>query len=443
MSNNDIQIGSGKSSTSSVSSQSSVGGSSAANQSSGGQQLEATDYLVRGVGVGQELLDRIKEIKAAERDQVIYGVYNNSDKSFFTRVNDFLIDHSSVSVKDKSYFFHMLAVMVDAGIPVVQALKSLASHTENLRFRRVLNTVAHDCEGGMNLADSMSRFSDVFSESEIGIIKAGEATGRLNATLFKLSVQTEKSHELSMKLWSAAIYPLAVLSVLILVGIAMLLWVFPTLLSTLGEAGVTGEALPFATRALIWLQGVVVNFWWLVLLLIFLAYGFFNLYVSTEYGAVRWDYLKLKFPIIGSLVRKVYVLNFVSLLGLLIESGLPVIKSLQITGNSVTNKIYKLKAQEIINRVKKGEKISHSMEDSEFIFPGEVVQMLRVGESSANLAKVSEKVADQYQREVDNTLKRMTSLFEPLMILVVGLLVALMAVAIMAPIFNLSSVAGV
>ncbi len=130
------------------------------------------------------------------------------------------------------------------------------------------------------------------------------------------------------------------------------------------------------------------------------------------------------------------------MLGILIDAGLPVIKTLRITGNSLTNRIYKLKAQEVINRVRVGDKISASLRDSEVIFPPEVVEMLAVGEESANIAKVSGKIADQYQREIDNTLKKLTSVFEPVMILFVGLFVALLAMAIMAPIFNLSSTLG-
>ncbi len=174
----------------------------------------------------------------------------------------------------------------------------------------------------------------------------------------------------------------------------------------------------------------------------FFFYGIFNLYKNSSAGAVSWDATKLDIPILGKLIKKLNVLRFVSMLGILIDAGLPVIKTLRITGNSLTNRIYKLKAQEVINRVRVGDKISSSLRDSEVIFPPEVVEMLAVGEESANIAKVSGKIADQYQREIDNTLKKLTSVFEPVMILFVGLFVALLAMAIMAPIFNLSSTLG-
>lgn len=406
------------------------------------QSADAADYLVADTVVGDELLKKLKKFKAVAPDEVVYGIYNNSNRSLSVKLNDFLIDHGSISLKDKSYFFHMLAVMVDAGIPVVKAVSSLAKRTENQRFRRVLNTIAYNCEGGANLSDAMIRFEDVFDEAEIGIVRSGEATGRLHLMLFKLSEQLDKRHELSMKLWGAAVYPIAVLAVLVIVAVGMLVWVFPTLLNLLQQGGIANESLPWATRFLIFLQSAVVNFWWLILLVVFGIYGLFTMYKHSDYGSVNWDYRKLRLPVVGGLLRKLYVQRFIGMMGILIESGLPVMKALSIAGNSVTNKIYKLKVQEVINNVRVGGKISAGLEDSEFLFPPEVVQMINVGEESASLSSISVKIADQYQREIDNSLKRMSSIFEPAMILFVGLFVALLALAIMAPIFNLSSVIG-
>lgn len=403
---------------------------------------DSQDFYVSGTGIGSELLAKIKKVKPNAQEQVVYGVYNNADKGVFTKINDFLIDHAKVDLKDKSYFFHMLAVMVDSGIPVVGAVKSLASRSKNLRFRRVLNTIAYNCEHGSTLSDAMSRFEDVFDESELGIVKSGEATGKLHNMLFKLSDQLDKRHDLYLKLWGAAVYPIAVFVVLILVAGGMLIWIFPTLLSLLQEGGVEAANLPFATKLLVNLEHAVTGFWWLILLVLFLAYGLFEMYVRSDSGAVRWDYTKLGMPIIGGLLRKVYVLRFIALIGILVDSGLSIIDSLRITGNAISNKVYRLKVQEVIDSVKDGGKISDSLRDSEYLFPAEIIEMIAVGEASASVAKVCEKVGDQYQREIDNSLKKLTSIFEPAMILVVGLFVALLALAIMAPIFNLSTTIG-
>lgn len=406
-----------------------------------GSKVDSADYFIKDAGIGDDILNEIKSMKVREVDDTIYGVSDTGDRDFFERIDDFLINNSKISLRDKSYFFHMLAVMVNSGVPVIHSIKTLAGYSENRKLKRVLNTVAYNCETGASLADAMSRFSDIFTEAEIGIVRAGEETGRMDVTLFNLSKQLDKQHELNMKLWSASIYPIAVFLVLILVTVGMLVWVLPNLLSLLTEGGMDEKSLPLATRVLRSFQVGFTEYWWLILAALAGAYGFFRVYTGTDYGAVKWDYMKLKIPLIGKLLRKIYVLRFVSLLGLLIEAGIPVIKVLKVSGNAISNRIYKLKAQEIINTVKTGAKISGAMANTEFLFPHEVVEMMKVGEASAQLAKVSEKISTQYEREVDNTLRKITSLFEPIMILVVGLFVALLAIAIMAPIFNLNSIA--
>jgi type IV pilus assembly protein PilC len=389
--------------------------------------------------IGQKILSKVRQNFDAPRSEVIYGHYNNAGVGIGVKINDFLIDHSKVTLRDKVNFFHMLAVMVDSGIPVVQALNSLSKRSRNLKFQRVLNTVAFNCEGGSNLANAMSRFDDIFDESELGVVRSGEATGRLNVMLFKLSEQLEKRNQLVTKLWGAAFYPIVVLIVLVLVVVGMLLWVFPTLLNLLSEGGVGGDSLPLPTRMLIGLQGALVNYWWLMILVVFAISGMFSFYKSTAYGKIKWDYIKLKMPVIGSLMRRVAVLRFISLLGILIDSGLPVLQSLQIVGNSISNSVYKIKIQETVASVKDGGKISKSLQDVPLLFDPEIVEMLAVGEASASIGPVAEKISEQYDREIDTSIKRLTAVFEPAMILFVGLFVALLALAVMAPIFNLSS----
>ncbi|MBT3864511.1 type II secretion system F family protein [Candidatus Peregrinibacteria bacterium] len=390
--------------------------------------------------MAKSILERITKKGGKKKKQVIYGVYDNSKDDFMTRANDFLIDHSRISIKDKSYFFHMIAVMVDAGIPAVSAIRAFAGRTKNQRFSRVLQTVSYNSERGMSLSDSMSRFGDTFDEVEIGVIKSGEAVGRLGSMLFRLSDQVGRAHELRMKLWGAAFYPLAVLATLLIVAVGMLVWVFPTLMTMLTEGGVAFGDLPLSTRILLYAQTALVDYWWAMILFVAILYGTFRIYVGTPKGKEWWDYLKLRLPIIGPLLRSVYVLQFVSLVGVLIEAGLPVIQALEITTNSIPNSIFRLKLRDVIESVRKGEKISDNLSDTPFLFPSEVVEMIRVGEKSAALGEVSSKVSAQYQMEINHTLKRLTSVFEPLMILVVGLFVGMLALAVMAPIFNLTSV---
>jgi type II secretory pathway component PulF len=373
-----------------------------------------------------------------KKREVIYGVYDAARQPLFTRIDDFMIDHSRVPLEEKTYFFHLLAVMIDAGISLIEALKMLARRTKNERFRRVLNTIAFNVIQGKKMSEAMTRFPDVFGEMEVGIIRSGEAAGNMEKMLFKLSEEMDKTHSLQIKLITASIYPIAVLAVLIVVAAGMLIWVIPSLVTLLMEGGLTEDQFPFATRLLLFMSNIISSFWWAILLGIVIFYLLFRIYIGSEDGRYKWDLFKLRIPIVGTLLRKVLVLRFISTLGVLIEAGIPIIQALKIIAISLSSELYKLKTWEVIGKVQQGDKISESLADAPFLFPETVVQMIAVAEKSAAIGQISEKVAVHYDREIDNSLKRLTSLFEPILIVLVGVTVALLALAILTPIFQLS-----
>lgn len=384
------------------------------------------------------LLRSVGSKKKERRQDVIYGLYDRRRQPIFTRINDFMIDHSRIPLQEKAYFFHLLAVMIDAGIPLIQALKMLANKTKSERFRRVLLTIAYNVVQGKKFSEGMSRFPGVFGEMEIGVVRSGEAAGNLDKMLFKLSDQLDKSHELQTKLVTASIYPIAVLVVLVLVSAGMLIWVVPNLVGLLREGGLQDKDFPFATKFLIGLSAVFSGYWWAILFGAIVGFLLFKIYIGSESGRFKWDLFKLKIPVIGILSRRVLVLRFVSMLGILIESGLPVVQALKIIATSLSNELYRLKVWELIGRVQQGEKISESLVDAPFLFPETVTEMIGVAEQSASIGMISDKISSHYGREIDHSLKRLTSLFEPIMIVFVGFTVALLALAILTPIFSLS-----
>jgi type IV pilus assembly protein PilC len=385
-------------------------------------------------------VDRLKAIgkKIKPRRQVIYGIYDSSKQPIFTRLQDFWIDHGKVPLQEKAYFFHLLGVMIDAGVPLIQALQILANRTTNERFYRVLTTVAFSVIQGKKLSEAISRFPDVFGDMEIGVIRAGEAVGNLDKMLSKLSDQLDKTHDLQLKVTTASIYPVAVFTVLILVGAGMLIWVVPSLLNLLKEGGMAESEMPGPTVFLLNLSNALANYWWAIIACCIIAYLFFKVYVASDDGRYRWDFFKLRVPVIGVLIRKIMVLRFISMLGILIEAGLPVIQGLTIIATSLNNELYRLKVWQVIARVQQGEKISTSLNDESFLFPETVTQMLAVAEQSAAIGVVCDKMSAHYDKEIDNAIKRLTSLFEPIMIVFVGFSVALLALAILTPIFSLS-----
>jgi len=389
--------------------------------------------------IDNNLLNKIQKKTIKKKETAIYGLYDNHNASWVTRINDFLIDHSGISLKEKSYFFHLMAVMIDAGIPMLRTLEVLSGNTDNLKFQRVINTLVYSTSGGQSLSDSMARFPEVFTETEVGVIKAGEVAGNLNKMLFQLSLQLEKSHDLQTKLITAATYPVVILITLIAIVIAMMVWVVPTLIRLLSEGGLSEDQYPLPTKILLAISNFITGYWWAAIFGFIILYAIYKVYTSTPTGKFQIDYLKLRIPIVGTLMRKVLVLRFVNLLGILLDAGLPVLKALQIIGGSIDNELYKLKTWEIIKDVQVGGKISESLEAAPFLFSETVVQMLSIGESSASIGSISQKISIYFDREISHTLKRLTALFEPIMILFVGVIVGLLALAILMPIFNLTS----
>jgi type II secretory pathway component PulF len=218
-----------------------------------------------------------------------------------------------------------------------------------------------------------------------------------------------------------------------------MVFVIPSLIDLLKQGGLTEEEFPIMTRVLLAISSFLINYWWALLIGFAVLYFLFKIWKESEAGRYSWDIFKLKLPIIGELLKKVYVLRFISTLGILVESGLPVIKALEIIAQSLSSQLYSLKTWEVIARVKNGEKISGSLMDTPFLFPETVTQMLAVGEQTASMGKISEKVAEHYDREIDHSLKRLMSLFEPIMIVLVGVTVAMLALAILTPIFKLTT----
>lgn len=380
----------------------------------------------------QGILSRPSE----KETSVVYGVYNSSAQSFSVRFQDFFIDRKKVGVEEKSYFFHLFGVMLDAGIPVTRALKILSKKTENQRFARIVNTIAYDVERGKLVSQSMAKFPDVFQASEVGIVRSGESIGNLAQLLFKLADQSHRSHSLFMKVRGALIYPMTVLVALFISSAIVVRVVIPQIDLFFKQANFE---LPFMTRLVLTGGSFMVNFsWLLVSSLIFLALlGSF--YVNTETGRRRWDAFLLSAPWLSDVTRKVNVARFVQILSLLVEAGVPIHEAIQISSEAMNNRLYQDFLTQLKRDVERGEKIADNLAKAPFLFPETVVAMISVGENSGQLASISQKLAAHYEEEVEHSLENFTTLLEPLVIGVVGLAVGVLALALLGPIFSLSS----
>jgi type II secretory pathway component PulF len=367
---------------------------------------------------------------------VVYGVYNSSAQPFMVRLNDFFIDRKKVGIEEKSYFFHLLGVMLDAGIPVTRALKVLSKKTENPRFARIINTISYDVERGKLVSQSMTKFPDVFKESEVGVIRSGESIGNLAQLLFKLAQQTQRSHSLLMKVRGALIYPCTVLIALLISGAIVVRVVIPQIDLFFKQANFE---MPFMTELVLNVGRFMVNFSWLLVALAVFASLLASFYVSTDSGRKRWDTFLLSAPWVNDVIRKVSVARFVQILSLLVEAGVPIHEAIQIASGAMNNRLYREFLIQLKYQVERGEKIADNLAKAPFLFPETVVAMISVGEGSGQLATISQKLASHYEDEVEHSLENFTTLLEPLVIVVVGVAVGVLALALLGPIFSLSS----
>lgn len=375
--------------------------------------------------------------KPSEKEvTVVYGVYDSASQPFLVRFNDFFVDRKKVSVQEKSYFFHLLAVMLDAGIPIMKSLRVLSKKTENARFARIVNTLAYDVERGKLLSQSMTKFPDVFKESEVGIIRSGESIGNLASLLFKLAKQTQRSHLLYLKVRGALIYPATVLIALLISGAIVVRVVIPKIDQFFTQSNFE---LPILTQFVLTFGRFIINFSWLLVIVAVFFALLASFYVGTESGKRRFDELLLSAPFFSDVVRKLNVSRFVQVLSLLIEAGVPIHEAIRIASGAMTNLLYKDYLLALKTDVERGEKLAENLAEVPFLFPETVVAMISVGENSGQLAAISEKLASHYEEEVEHSLDTFTTLLEPVVIVIVGVAVGVLALALLGPIFSLSS----
>lgn len=355
----------------------------------------------------------------------------------YNKLNEFLITHQSVGVKDLVTFYTLLAVMINSGIPLVKSLHQLVEQQKNARFKRILFQIVYEVENGKSLSRAMRQFPDVFNDAHLGMVEAGEASGQLGQVMKRIAEEAEKSSKMLSKVKGALIYPMVIFCILIVVMVVVMVAVVPKIQEVFAGAGVE---LPLPTRILIAMSEFLINRWYVLVVIIGSIVFGVTTYLKTEEGKYYFDYFKLKVPIFGALFTKVALARFTSSLANLSSSGLSIIKALKINADSVGNEIYRQEILATAESVKKGVSIAKDLQGNK-LFPAMVVDMIAVGEETAQVANVSQKIAEFYEAEVDDMVKNMQSLMEPIIIVVMGVAVGGLVAAIMLPIMNLSEVA--
>jgi type IV pilus assembly protein PilC len=341
-----------------------------------------------------------------------------------------------VKEKQVAVFTRQLATMIDAGLPLVQSLDILASQQESKAFKEVLLKVKADVEGGATFSESLQKHPKVFNELYTNLVTAGEVGGMLDIILNRLSVYMEKAIALKKRVKGAMVYPAAILAVSILVIIVLMIFVIPVFEKMFAGFG---AALPAPTQFIIGLSKFVKGN---ILYLIGAAVGFvfvLRRYYRTKNGRKVIDSGLLKTPVFGPLLLKIAVARFSRTLGTLVSSGVPILDGLQITAKTSGNVVVEEAVMKTRASISEGKTIAEPLAGSK-VFPPMVVQMIGVGETTGSLDGMLNKIADFYDEEINATVAALTSLLEPLMMVVLGVLIGGMMVAMYLPIFKMASV---
>jgi len=340
----------------------------------------------------------------------------------------------SVPLKEKMIFCRHLGVMISSGLSMSRALDILGEQESNKGFKRVIKTLVEDVRKGVSLAEAMTKHPQAFNKVFTSMIKVGESGGSLENILNILSSQLEKDHKLISKIKGALIYPAIIIIVMVVIAILMMMFVIPKITKVFEEFDAN---LPLITRVLISISDFMAGNILITFGVIFVLVGGVIFFYKSNIGGRIFHKIFLKIPVISSLVIKLNSARFARILSSLLESGVPLVESLKITADTLGNYYFKSSVEQAAEDVQRGVTLSSILTDNKAPFPFLVIKMLKVGEDTGKTPEILEKLADFYEEEVDQITQNLSSVVEPVLMVVVGVAVATFAIAIIKPIYSL------
>jgi type IV pilus assembly protein PilC len=342
---------------------------------------------------------------------------------------------NKIKAKDKILFSRQLATLINAGLPLVQSLRTVGNQTQSKPFKLVINQVINDVEGGSALSAALGRHPDVFNQIFVSLIAAGEASGTLDKALERLASQQEKDAEIMAKVKGAMTYPAIVILVMFAVMGFMIVKVLPQV-QVLYD-GMPNATLPLVTRLLLGLSTLIIKYWWVVIGLMGLGAFFGSRWFKTMGGRNFADRAKMRTWPIGPLFMKLYMARFARTGTTLIASGVPLIQMLEITAESINNVHLSASVARAIEKVKGGKALSESIANDPNFLPL-VPDMLRIGEQSGSIEEMMARVADYYEKEVDTQIKTISTIIEPVLMVLLGVFAFIIVAAVLLPIYGLA-----
>lgn len=361
---------------------------------------------------------------------------NEGEGFNFQKLNE--INIGGVPMKDKTIFMRQLSTMISAGLPLTQALDILEKQTENPRFQKVVASVKADVSGGVSLSKAFQKYDDSFDAITISLLQAGEESGHLEEILQRVATEMEERKKLGEKIRSAFTYPIIISVVVVAVVILLVTVLVPAMEEIYNEFD---SDLPWVTQLLVDISNAATTYWWAFLLGFGLLAVAVKMYLDTEDGKKNFNKILLKIPIFGLLTTKIQVTQFSRVLALLLKSGLSIIDSLELTANSLGNLEFRDAVLAAKKDVESGVPLAAPLARSE-VFPLMISQMVAVGEESGEIDMVLDKMAEYYNSEVEVMTTNLTTLLEPIILIVMGVVIGFVAFAVYMPMFSLVEVIG-
>jgi type IV pilus assembly protein PilC len=347
---------------------------------------------------------------------------------------DILARFQKVKADDLVIASRQLATMVESGMSLLRALYIIEEQTESEKLKEVWIDVRKDVEAGLALSEALKRHPDVFNELYVAMVQAGETGGILDQTLVRVAEQLEKDAALRRQIKAAMVYPLLIGGFALIVLVALVAFLVPVFEKIFKDFG--GE-LPTITKFTVWLSHMMTQRWYVIIAVVFAVSWVFRQWKSSERGRIQWDKLKLKFPMkIGGIVQKVALARFSRTFSGLIGAGVPMLEAIEITGRTSGNRVVEMAMAEVHDSVKRGGSLTAPMTRVPEAFPVMVTQMIGVGEETGALETMMTKVAEFYEEQVEAAVKALTSILEPVMIVVVGGIVGFIVIAMYLPMFK-------
>ncbi|MBI4812038.1 type II secretion system F family protein [Candidatus Falkowbacteria bacterium] len=364
------------------------------------------------------------------------GTAKEEKKPFSQKINALFLHFGGVPLKEKLFFVQHLGIMLKAGISLAAALQTLAAQTENKQFAKILAQIAGSVEKGVGLAESLRPHEKIFGELFINMVEAGEISGKLENVLGRLYIQLKKQHELIAKVKGALTYPAVIILAMGGIGVFMMIVVVPKITAMLKEFN---AELPLATKVLIFASDFLINNWLLCVITLIILFFVATQILRTHKGKYYFQAVILKIPIVSPIVKKINLARFSRTISSLLKTDIMIIKTFQITANVLGNLHYRAALMEMGEKIKKGGQINEVIKIYPKLFPPVVAQMIMVGEQTGELDSILEELADFYESEVDQIMNNLPSIIEPLLILILGCGVGAMAVAIVMPMYSMTT----